>query len=126
MPSRLLITILLVLSNGSSPALPSSVGCSRGLIGDTPHSIITEDRFPSKPVLEELKGALLTIIQKSCMNTDADALVSLVQDVSKEIALVFAPQDYSFSDSLLKVKSGEVSKRLMGTKLQKLKRRPNI
>ena len=90
--------------------------------------IITEDgfRFPSKPVLEELKGGLLTIIQKSGMNTDADALVSLVQDVFKEIALVFAPQDYSFSDSLLKVKSGEVSKRLMGTKLQKLKRRPNI
>jgi hypothetical protein len=86
--------------------------------------IIAEDsfRFPSKSLEQELQvtlpGLLSTFGRKD--EIDSDVVFRLVQDIFKEIAVVFAPQDYSSTDTLLKLKASQVAQRLLGSRLGNL------
>lgn len=81
--------------------------------------VIMEDgfRFPTKALIQELQAFML--VQK--LNVQVETLAELIKDIFKEIAIVFAPQDYSSTEELLKVKAGDVADRLLFQPLKKLR-----
>jgi hypothetical protein len=84
--------------------------------------IIAEDgfRFPSKEMCEELEIQLPKTLKDNNIEIETNIIVNLIQDVFKEIAIVFAPQDYSSTEQLLLTKAKDTSKRLLGSSLQSL------
>merc|ERR1719335_1198065 len=71
-------------------------------------------------MVQELEVVLPSLLQQSDVNVKVDAILTLIQDVFKEIAIVFAPQDYSSTEALLNVKAKDIAGRLLGKSLQNL------
>jgi hypothetical protein len=84
--------------------------------------IIAEDgfRFPSKDMLQELSLEFPSLMAKYSIQAPSHVMLNLIKDVFKEIAIVFAPQDYSSTEQLLKTKAENTAQRLLSTKLQSL------
>jgi hypothetical protein len=85
--------------------------------------IISEDgfRFPTDSMVSELMPAMPALLQKIGSKLETQAVITLIRDVFKEIAVVFAPQDYSSTELLLNVKAKDVVTRLTNSsRLQRL------
>merc|ERR1719440_1396950 len=84
--------------------------------------IIAEDsfRFPSKDMLDDLKDAAPKLLANAGSTKDVEPgqIIELIKDMFKEIAVVFAPQDYSSTETLLNVKAQNIAQWLLGSKLQ--------
>jgi len=85
--------------------------------------MIAEDnfRFPDESVYDEVRMQLPSIfLNCKILNVSQHVVVDLIRGLFKEIAIVFAPQDYSSTEKLLKVKAAECVERILHGKLQKL------
>ena len=84
--------------------------------------IIAEDsfRFPDKVMLEEMQGILPRLAASIGMDVDTDSVVLLIKDMFKLIAIEFSPQGPNGTETLLKVKASDVSKRVLTKNLKKL------
>mmetsp|Transcript_92658 Transcript_92658/g.281348 ORF Transcript_92658/g.281348 Transcript_92658/m.281348 type:complete len:317 (-) Transcript_92658:36-986(-) len=122
-PAKGISTCIFVLSNGvfSQPdfirAMMAAASQNARII-----PIISEDgfRFPSKAMLEEIRSTAPEFLGRNKIELDPDSLVFLIQDMFKEIAIVFAPQDYSSTEDLLATKAADCADRLLNGKLQRL------
>lgn len=84
--------------------------------------IIAEDgfRFPSATMKKELEVTMPSMMKAVGLKVATSSVIQVIHDIFKEIAVVFAPQDYSSTDTLLKLKAKDVANRITGEKLQKL------
>jgi len=83
--------------------------------------VLAEDgfRFPSPSMIEELQSDLPGMLGTSNIDVSISTIIQLVQDVFKEIAIVFAPAGYSATESLLKVKAKNVADRCFSKNLKR-------
>jgi hypothetical protein len=120
-------TVIFVLANGvfmNSQFLNCLITAAE--LGARNVPIIAEDgfRFPSGAMLESLKKTLPTLTDLQRINegaVDVDQLLGVIESIFAEIAIVFAPQDYSSSEALLQVKAKNVAQRLTSSEVKTLK-----
>merc|ERR1712032_1364880 len=110
-----------ILSNGAF-ADPMFVANLMMCVGKRFVPIIAEDafRFPTATMLEEIRAGLATKLKPYGVQESPDEIVNAINNVFKEIAIVFSPQDYSSNEALLEVKAVAIGQRLNSTSLQKL------
>jgi hypothetical protein len=112
-------TCCFVLSNGVFKSKQYIAAMLQAAEKRTRHCpIIAEDgfRFPSEAMFKDLREYLPNVLPE----LNLSAFAKLVKDMFREIAVVFAPQDYSSDVRLLNVKAKEVAERLMKGQLQQL------
>jgi hypothetical protein len=75
--------------------------------------VISEDgfRFPSASMLQELEETLLKLIPAE--SKLIVTVVQLIQQIFKEIAIVFSPPDYSATEALLRTQARRIADRLL-------------
>jgi len=108
-------TIIFILSNGVFTTPQFLRGMIEAAKLQTRYiPIIAEDgfRFPSTSMVNDFKRSLPAVLKGMQMQVETGQVITLIQDLFKEIAVVFAPQDYSSTEALLKVKSANVAWRL--------------
>jgi len=116
-------TAMNVLSNGcfSNPMYIRAL-CAQAEMQVRHIPIISEDgfRFPAGSMITELEGVMPGIMIQLRLNYHTAVVIQIIRDIFREIAVVFAPQDYSSNEKLLGVKSKDVATRIQGGKLQQL------
>jgi hypothetical protein len=82
--------------------------------------IIAEDgfRFPTEDLLQELRERLPPILKQNNCDVPVELMLIIIQDLFKEIAIVFSPQDYSATEQLLLLKAKDIATRLLSNGLQ--------
>eukprot|EP00933_Yihiella_yeosuensis_P033276 TRINITY_DN27009_c0_g1_i1.p1 TRINITY_DN27009_c0_g1~~TRINITY_DN27009_c0_g1_i1.p1 ORF type:complete len:521 (-),score=89.25 TRINITY_DN27009_c0_g1_i1:85-1479(-) len=117
-------TILIICTNGvfRQPQVLQALmeGAKRG-VKQVPILADENFRFPSEAFLKDHEP-----IAKSVTKDDPAALLQVIKDVFKEIAIVFQPELYSTTAEILTTKAVEVHQRLRSTNLGKLAWTPTV
>merc|ERR1712217_3800 len=84
--------------------------------------IIVEDgfRFPSEQLLKEIRATAATKFPLFGLKENPDTICVVVKSAFKEIAVVFAPADYSSNEQLLRTKAMAITDRVKSGNLQTL------
>merc|ERR1711879_371117 len=86
--------------------------------------IIAEDgfRFPQAAMMDSVRDEAPKLFEACGLSRElpGDIIVKLIENLFKEIAIVFSPQNYSSTEELLNVKADDCAYRLFSGKLQRL------
>merc|ERR1719506_2667128 len=95
---------IFVLSNGVF-SNPSYISIMLGAATLQVHHIplIVEDgfRFPSEKLFEEFRENMPALLKEKGVSQDTSDIINLIKMMFNEIAIVFAPQNYSSTEAVL-------------------------